>query len=223
MTTPASPPTFQLRGNHPALDLLNTRPTVDGAPSEQLTSFGALVDLLSATGLVTQEDAAYARKSWARSDATLIRARGIRELLRKAVTQIADGGAVSPADLVRLNAELRDASVGEYTEVRPSGGGYGFRHRLRRDGPGDVLAPLVRAMAALLTESDLAHVRQCEDAGCSIYFLDTSKNHRRRWCSMALCGNRNKVEAYRDRTAPKSGASTAGPPVAAPSKLPRRR
>ena len=191
--------TFLVLANHPALDLLNTTPMVDGQPSEQLTSFGELADFLAATNLIARDDAAHVRKTWPKSESTLARARAIRELLRRVVTQIGGGGTASGPDLAKLNAELRDASAGEYAEVRSNDDGYALRHRLRRDTPADVLAPLVRTIAAFLTESNLEHVRQCEDPACTLYFLDTSKNHRRRWCSMELCGNRNKVEAYRAR------------------------
>ncbi|WP_443691321.1 CGNR zinc finger domain-containing protein [Pseudomonas sp.] len=40
----------------------------------------------------------------------------------------------------------------------------------------------------------VAKIKQCE--GCTWLFIDTSKNHRRRWCSMATCGNRAKAQRH---------------------------
>jgi len=191
--------TFTSFGNDPALDFLNTMPMIDGAPAERIVSFTALVDFLVEKELIAQDDAAHARRTWPHADTTLARARAIRERFRAIVLEIASGNVPSARALAKLNSELREATGGEYVEVRATEDGLTRCHRLRRQGPDDVLAPLARAIATFLTKSELGYVRKCEDPACTIYFLDTSKNHRRRWCSMELCGNRNKVEAYRER------------------------
>ncbi|QCW28702.1 hypothetical protein FE772_10180 [Lysobacter enzymogenes] len=73
----------------------------------------------------------------------------------------------------------------------------------RRAAVGDpawrALAPLGEAAAQLLAELDFALVRQCEHSDCVLWFHDTTKSHRRRWCAMALCGNRHKVSEFRKR------------------------
>jgi predicted RNA-binding Zn ribbon-like protein len=46
---------------------------------------------------------------------------------------------------------------------------------------------------------DFNLVRKCEDSDCVLWFVDKTKAHRRRWCSMPLCGNRNKVASFRQR------------------------
>jgi predicted RNA-binding Zn ribbon-like protein len=56
-------------------------------------------------------------------------------------------------------------------------------------------------MGQLLMQEDLSLVRQCGGEDCTIIFLDRTKSHRRRWCSMAACGNRAKVAAFRARSA----------------------
>jgi predicted RNA-binding Zn ribbon-like protein len=55
-------------------------------------------------------------------------------------------------------------------------------------------------MAELVCEADFAHIKTCEGAGCTLVFLDTTRDHRRRWCSMAVCGNRAKQAAHRRRS-----------------------
>ena len=57
-----------------------------------------------------------------------------------------------------------------------------------------MLWPIALAAAELLTSNDLARVRQC--SGCDWLFLDTSRNHMRRWCQMQACGNRAKVRRF---------------------------
>ena len=64
-----------------------------------------------------------------------------------------------------------------------------------------VLWPVVRDAAELLSGEDLDRVGRCADANCGWLFLDTSRNHSRRWCSMKDCGNRAKARRHYQRTA----------------------
>jgi predicted RNA-binding Zn ribbon-like protein len=67
------------------------------------------------------------------------------------------------------------------------------------DSPGGfetMLGPIVGSAAELLASDNLPFVRACSSNTCQWFFLDTSKNHRRRWCSMKLCGNRAKVRKF---------------------------
>jgi len=65
--------------------------------------------------------------------------------------------------------------------------------------PLQLLAPVAEAAADLLANGDFDLIRKCEDASCTLWFYDRTKSHRRRWCSMAVCGNRHKVAAFRRR------------------------
>lgn len=62
---------------------------------------------------------------------------------------------------------------------------------------------LALEFARLLTSDALARFHRCEDRHCGWVFLDTSRQHNRRWCSAADCGNRNRVRAHYERS--KSG------------------
>jgi len=62
-----------------------------------------------------------------------------------------------------------------------------------------LLQPVAHAFLHLLTELDFSLVKQCEADDCVLIFHDQTKSHRRRWCSMALCGNRMKAAAHRKR------------------------
>jgi predicted RNA-binding Zn ribbon-like protein len=61
------------------------------------------------------------------------------------------------------------------------------------------LFPVAEAAWDLLTQHDRALVRQCGGTDCILWFLDTTKNKRRRWCRMEVCGNREKVAAHYHR------------------------
>lgn len=82
--------------------------------------------------------------------------------------------------------------------------GYGerpfqFVERYRDHGPASLLEPVATALASLLPKAQLDLVKQCEADDCTLLFHDLTKSHRRRWCSMAACGNRMKVAAFRSR------------------------
>ena len=67
------------------------------------------------------------------------------------------------------------------------------------DAASQSLGRLAYAAAELLAQGDFNLVRKCESADCSMMFYDRTKSHKRRWCSMALCGNRHKVAEFRKR------------------------
>ncbi|MFL9673349.1 CGNR zinc finger domain-containing protein [Pseudomonas sp. NFACC42-2] len=61
---------------------------------------------------------------------------------------------------------------------------------------------MAASLVGLVTNDKFEFVRQCEAHDCVLLFHDLSKSHRRRWCSMATCGNRMKVAAFRSRNKP---------------------
>ncbi|OYO27623.1 CGNR zinc finger domain-containing protein [Janthinobacterium sp. PC23-8] len=71
--------------------------------------------------------------------------------------------------------------------------------RRRDDSVASLLEPVAAALVHLLVQGKLAQIRQCEAHDCTLRFLDITKSGRRRWCSMAVCGNRMKVAAFRAR------------------------
>lgn len=70
-----------------------------------------------------------------------------------------------------------------------------------------IFAPAAESAVDLLTTGDFDLVKRCEDQTCVRWFFDQTKSHRRRWCSMELCGNRHKVAAYRARRRDQSVSS----------------
>jgi predicted RNA-binding Zn ribbon-like protein len=58
---------------------------------------------------------------------------------------------------------------------------------------------LAQFASRLLTSTAMAQVRMCESDTCRWLFLDTSKNHSRRWCAMKICGNRMKARRFNAR------------------------
>jgi predicted RNA-binding Zn ribbon-like protein len=69
----------------------------------------------------------------------------------------------------------------------------------RWQGPQSLLLPVAQAMAELVCTEDFSLVKACEGTACTLLFTDHTRGHARRWCSMAICGNRAKQAAHRKR------------------------
>jgi predicted RNA-binding Zn ribbon-like protein len=93
-----------------------------------------------------------------------------------------------------MNRTLREAL--SRLEVAPAAGGFAWAWVADEASLDQVLWPVVRSAAQLLTSGELARVRECAREGCDWLFVDTSKNHSRRWCTMAVCGSRVKAGRY---------------------------
>ena len=62
-----------------------------------------------------------------------------------------------------------------------------------------LLSILAIEFMKLLNTVEFKYLKKCNNHKCSLYFIDTSKNHSRRWCSMDICGNRAKVNRFSKR------------------------
>jgi predicted RNA-binding Zn ribbon-like protein len=181
--------------DHPALDLLNTVAMVDGEPVDFLQGDGDVVRWLARA-----RGGARGTRFQGRPGTLLAAARTLRETIRSLVAR-RKNGQKAPAVLAEaavLNRFLAEA--GSRPELVWDDAG-GPRLERRRDSrtPEQLLAPLAESAAELLSAADFDLVRPCAGPGCVLWFYDRTKSHRRRWCSMAVCGNRHKVAAFRQR------------------------
>jgi predicted RNA-binding Zn ribbon-like protein len=138
--------------------------------------------------------------------ATLEQAIALRETIYRIFAALAAGQSPQAADLAAINHALHIAL--SHLEVLPSPDGFAWGWAAQ---PGDLepmLWPIVRSAADLLTSSERGQVSRCARAGCDWLFVDTSKNHTRRWCSMNACGSRAKMQRYYRRK--KEGRSAQG-------------
>ena len=181
---------IELYGDHPALDLMNTVMTLDGEQVERWRSDGEVLAWLHAAVPPAVELPAKAPPG------LLAASRVLREQLRQLLAQRKDGAV---PDLALLNALL--ARAPRQLVLREEEGQARLKIRYLGDAQDALLAPVVEAAAQLLSESRFELVKRCENPACTLWFLDKSKSHQRRWCSMALCGNRHKVATFRKRKA----------------------
>jgi predicted RNA-binding Zn ribbon-like protein len=65
--------------------------------------------------------------------------------------------------------------------------------------PEALLLPIGETLARFVCTEDFSNVKACEGPACTLLFADHTRGRRRRWCSMAICGNRAKQAAHRHR------------------------
>lgn len=190
---------YDWSGGHPALDLVNTldeRPS--DSPIENLATYDALVEFAGLAKLI--EPAASKRFQSLRGSACTRIARRARELREHLY-------AVLAANYVRQSVPQR-ALDGIALEVRrahavrafaPAGTSMVVKHRwLSPASPAVPLHACALAVENLLVTADHSRIRKCKASDCAVYFIDTSKAHRRQWCSMQNCGNREKQRRWRE-------------------------
>ena len=207
----ASRPAPLFLGDDLALDFLNTRAVPAGETIEWLAGGFDLVQWLDAAHVVPPPVAAAFRKeTGARAlDAVASEARVLREWFRGFVEAHAGkplerGALLALAPLNELLAHddsYRQVERAPLTEEGEGDGHGALRWAARRRwrSAKTLLLPIAEAMGDLVCRKDFTLVRRCEGSGCTLWFLDVSKAHARRWCSMALCGNRAKAAAHRAR------------------------
>jgi len=182
--------------DHPALALLNS--TGMGGAVEMLADGAGLLAWLDHTGLVPAgEVPADVRADEAGLDAAAREAVDLREWLRAELPAWV-GGRTPAGAAGRLNALLARAP-GHAELLIAADGGLDTRQVRSWSSPAALLAVPATAVAELLMDPAPDLVRPCDGAGCTLWFYDRTKSHRRRWCSMAVCGNRAKAAAHRQR------------------------
>ena len=195
------------------LDFLNSHATPVDTPVEWLASGTDLLDWLQQARLVPTNVATTLRKSAVPGelDAVAAQARALREWFRDFVKKHKGKPLHSDAlkELAPLNQVLardeefgqvvaKDHSHDEDPETSPALGLVWSTQRRWRS-PDALLLPIAKAMAELVCSEDFTHVKACQGHACTLLFIDRTRGHARRWCSMAVCGNRAKQAAHRDR------------------------
>lgn len=201
-----APAAFDLCGGHPALDFVNSLDDrFDPARSKDLLGdYGALLRFVVESGLL----APWQAKGLARAATTVIAARVLRSArdLREAMAAVlyaeAEQRAPTAAAIETLERRLHEAEGPRHLQwVSPRPGGiaslqwhWGADQAKAAEYPVWLIA---HSAAQLMLSDALARVRACEADSCRWLFLDTSKNHSRRWCNMKVCGNRAKARRFR--------------------------
>lgn len=191
---------FSFRGGDNTLDFVNTTCTRGGIVKELLVTPTDLLGWLTAADRLTGEDAVKL-EAQPTPRALMAQVLELREALRAIFQALVDRVEPYPDALTVLNRWLAEpaspAATGKLRYIQTDTGP-AFELTAPTIAPSwhGILPELARQAAKLLTSDELPRLRRCENSACVIYFLDTSRNGKRRWCSMDTCGNRHKVAAH---------------------------
>jgi predicted RNA-binding Zn ribbon-like protein len=149
-----------------------------GTPDE-LGRWLAEHGLLPARAVVTGDD--------------VLTAHALRDGLRAVMASHHDGATAPAAALGLLESAAAELSL----RVAFSGG----RPHLIPMGEDarQALGAILVAVEEAAAEGTWPRLKLCQASTCQVAFHDTSKNQSRQWCSMRVCGNRQKTRAYRRR------------------------
>ena len=191
------------------LDFLNSIATQVDTPVDWLGSGDDLLAWLEEADLVPPDVLKILKTSAlpGELDAVAAQARSLREWFRGFVQK--HKGKTLRASALRqldpLNRVLeRDEVFGQVAprdqdSATVHGSHLMWVERRRWRSPESLLQPIAREMADVICNEDFNLIRACEGHACTLMFVDHTKSHRRRWCSMAVCGNRAKQAALRER------------------------
>jgi predicted RNA-binding Zn ribbon-like protein len=187
------------------LDFLNSIATPVDTSVDWLDSGDGLLRWLAQAELVPTDvlDELKARAMPGELDKVADQARTLREWFRGFVRKHI-GRPLSPKalhELDPLNSLLeRDEAFSQISRHHHSDGDRLELRMMRRwRSPESLLLPIGEALAKFVSEEDFANVKACEGHSCTLVFADHTRRRARRWCSMAICGNRAKQAAHRNR------------------------
>jgi predicted RNA-binding Zn ribbon-like protein len=187
------------------LDFLNSIATPVDAEIDWIDDGDGLLAWLEQAQLVPAEtlETFRAQAMPGEFDNVAAQARSLREWFRGFVRQRKGRSLTSEvlSELQPLNRLLeRDEGFGRVV-ARDHGhaSGLEFQAMRRWRSPEALLLPVGEALARFVCEEDFSHVKACEGPACTLLFADHTRGHARRWCSMAICGNRAKQAAHRSR------------------------
>jgi predicted RNA-binding Zn ribbon-like protein len=187
-----------------ALDFLNSVATPVSTPIDWIDGGEGLLDWLGQAGLVPPEVLERLREQAmpGELDNVAVQARSLREWFRGLVKN--RGGrplnAKDLQDLEPLNRLLaRDEAFSQITPHPHGGRPFALQSARRWRSPEALLQPIGEVLAKFVCEEDFTHVKACEGPTCTLTFVDHTRARARRWCSMAICGNRAKQAAHRSR------------------------
>lgn len=189
--------TMDLDGGAPCLDFVNTASGRSTGPlRERLRGYEDVVTIAERVGVLEPSEGRRLRKAAAAAppEAAAVHRRAIA--LREAIFRLFAQDEAAGEDLALLAGEAGEALAARRLEGTAEGYRFTWPYT---DDLARALWPLAASAAELLTSEEHRRVKECAAENCNWLFLDVSRNRSRRWCDMAVCGNRAKARRFSAR------------------------
>jgi predicted RNA-binding Zn ribbon-like protein len=180
---------FPFVGGAAWLDLLNTTPAGEAGPQELLADPERALAWLRAAGL---GDAA------GDSNEAMTELRALRTELRPVFDGLEAGQSLPDAALTSVNRRLAGLTGHHVLQSGEQGPTLALAFDRAAAGPAALIA---LDLARFVCEAEPARLKRCAGEHCTLVFYDRGRNNTRRWCTMSVCGNRDKVARFRARRA----------------------
>ncbi|MEQ1497418.1 MAG: CGNR zinc finger domain-containing protein [Novosphingobium sp.] len=176
-------------GGAPWLDLANSSFRLDGNAFDFLSDGPSFARWVEAAGFAVAPESLEAER---------LAALGLRGLTREVLVRLNNGLSLTLNQVDQLNGLLRNRTILE--QARLAEGAFELDFPDHIAGP-FVATRLASELAHFLDDYEAGRLKNCDNPTCDMVFYDRGKNNRRRWCTMSICGNRDKVANYRARRA----------------------
>jgi predicted RNA-binding Zn ribbon-like protein len=187
-------------GNRLCLDFANL-PYTSGDPVPHQTSWLELIDFLAEKRVISgariEELRTLTENDPTAAGTLLKQAEQLGDAMRLAFAAMLTTQEIRSEWAAPIN-QILGITEG-HDELQREEGGWKLGFHARYEGLEWLLAAIARSGAELIAEGAKSGLQQCSNPRCQLLFYDDSRTHRRRWCSMALCGNRSKVAAFARR------------------------
>ena len=124
------------------------------------------------------------------------RALRLREAVARSVQAVVEGGRPAPEDVDLINEIARRWAPRPVLDAET----LTLTSGARDPGEASLGRVAVDAIELLADPEERSRLRACALGTCAAIFLTPPGRRERRWCSMARCGNRAKVTAFRSRS-----------------------
>lgn len=178
---------FEFIGNNPAVDFTNTEVFLHGEPRNLLRNDADLVEWAQEAGFNIRSRL---------NSGDLPAARELRAALKEVFQARIHGQPARRKALAVINRHLANHCTQEVLRTTGDGVGFELAPSVKALSVSALLASLAHEGARLLASPHAEQLRHCGNPDCILIFVDTSRSHRRRWCSMDTCGNRAKVAKH---------------------------
>lgn len=191
---------FQLVAGHPVLDFVNTLDWRfrESGTDDLLIDYSEVFRFAAQSNLLTPEQQRRLRRVFPESDSAhaFRRAIELREAMAQIFYALVEGVAPPVAAAFKLDQYLHTAQ--SHRRLRWNKSRFELAWNANEDSELQLpLWLLAQSASDLLIAEAAQRVRACANLECRWLFLDTTKNHTRRWCDMKICGNRMKVRRFK--------------------------
>ena len=175
---------------------MNTSFSPKGIPAELLEKYSDAVTWFTKVNILSSSEKIFVKDEIK----ALQELKDFRSLLKKSFNIYLDKKKIPNELIERINKILKDNNVFlQINQKEKVSLNFSFQKNLNNI----LLVLIVIECAKFLSSEEFKYIKRCHNHACSLFFLDTSKNHKRKWCSMETCGNRSKVRNFAQRQSSK--------------------